>query len=73
MSMTEPFRVSRDSDDPWVVLADGSKTGGAVSFGEARLPPRTSGPSLHVHQNEDEAAYVIQGIMTFSVGGETFE
>ncbi|MBW3561248.1 MAG: cupin domain-containing protein [Actinobacteria bacterium] len=73
MSTTEPFRVSREGDEPWVVLADGSKTGGAVSFGEARLPRRTSGPSLHVHQREDEAAYVIEGIMTFQVGEETFE
>lgn len=73
MSMTEPFRVSRDREDPWVVLADGSRTGGSVSFGEARLPPRTSGPLLHVHQKEDEAAYVIEGVMTFRVGGETFE
>lgn len=71
--MTEPFRVSRTSDAPWVVLADGSMTGGSVTFGEARLPAKTSGPSYHVHENEDEAAYIVNGTMTFRVGDETFE
>lgn len=73
MTVTEPFRVARESDDPWVVLADGSMTGGSVSFGEARLPPRSAGPSLHVHSNEDEAAYVVSGTLTFRVGEDTFE
>lgn len=73
MTVTEPFRISREGDDPWVVLADGGMTGGAVSFGEARLPPRSPGPSLHVHSNEDEAAYVVDGTMTFRVGDDTFE
>lgn len=73
MTVTEPFRVTRESDEPWVVLADGAMTGGAVSFGEARLPPRSSGPSLHVHSNEDEAAYVVGGTLTFRVGDDTFE
>ncbi len=73
MTVTEPFRVTREGDEPWVVLADGTMTGGAVSFGEARLPPRSAGPSLHVHSNEDEAAYVIGGTMTFRVGDDIFE
>ncbi len=42
-------------------------------FGEARLPGRTSGPGLHVHTREDEAAFVIAGVMTFVVGDERFE
>lgn len=58
MSPTDPFRVRADPDaGPWQVLAAGDKTGGTVVFGEARLPPRTSGPHLHVHSREDEAAY----------------
>lgn len=74
MSPTDPFSVRADPDaGPWQVLAAGDKTGGTVVFGEARLPPRTSGPHLHVHSREDEAAYVIQGVMTFVVGDERFE
>lgn len=42
-------------------------------FGEARLPPRTSGPGLHVHTREDEAAFVISGVVTFLVGDRRFE
>ncbi len=73
MTATDPFRVSRTGTQPWEVLADGSMTGGDVMFGDARLPARTSGPDLHVHTNEDEAAYVIAGTMTFQVAEERFE
>jgi mannose-6-phosphate isomerase-like protein (cupin superfamily) len=73
MTATDPFRVTRTGSDPWEVLADGSMTGGDVMFGEARLPARSPGPDLHVHQNEDEAAYVVAGTMTFVVGEERFE
>ena len=41
-------------------------------FGEARLPPRTAGPGLHVHSREDEAVFVISGVMTFVVGPQRF-
>ncbi|ADU49976.1 Cupin 2 conserved barrel domain protein [Intrasporangium calvum DSM 43043] len=42
-------------------------------FGEAKLPARTSGPGLHVHTREDEAIFVISGIITFVVGDRRFE
>ena len=73
MTVTDPFRAVRTGDAPWEVLAGGSMTGGAVTFGDARLPGHTSGPALHVHSREDEAAYVIEGVMTFRVGEEMFE
>jgi mannose-6-phosphate isomerase-like protein (cupin superfamily) len=55
------------------VLAGAELTGGAVGFGDARMPPHTAGPGLHVHTREDEASYVITGVMTFVVGDRTFE
>jgi mannose-6-phosphate isomerase-like protein (cupin superfamily) len=75
MTSTEPFRVQRDDDvpGPWQVLAGGDRTGGGVMFGEARLPARTPGPGLHVHTREDEAAFVISGVVTFVVGDRRFE
>ncbi len=73
MTPTVPFIARRDSQEPWQLLADGAMTGGAVTFGDARIPPQSSGPSLHVHEREDEAAYVIQGLMTFRVGNDMFE
>jgi quercetin 2,3-dioxygenase len=75
MTLTESFVVHRDDrvPGPWQVLAGGDRTAGSVIFGEARLPPRSSGPGLHVHSREDEAAYVISGVMTFVVGDRRFE
>jgi mannose-6-phosphate isomerase-like protein (cupin superfamily) len=75
MTMTQPFIVQRDPGlpGPWQVLAGGDRTAGTVMFGEARLPAKTSGPGLHVHTREDEAAFVISGVMTFVVGDRRFE
>ena len=75
MTLTEPFVVRRDDGipGPWQVLAGGALTAGSLIFGEARLPPRSSGPGLHVHTREDEAAYVISGVMTFVVGERRFD
>ena len=58
---------------PWRILAGTSLTGGGVGFGDARIPPHTAGPGLHRHTREDEASYVISGVLTFVVGERTFE
>lgn len=72
--MTEHFAVRADEGaGPWRVLAGGDRTGGQAVFGEALLPARTGGPSLHVHTREDEAAYVIEGVLTVRVGERTIE
>lgn len=75
MTLTRPFvvRAAAESSSPWQVLAGGDMTGEAVIFGEALLPARTAGPSLHVHTREDEAAYVIEGSLTCKVGDERLE
>jgi len=75
MTLTEHFVVQRDATvpGPWQVLAGGNRTAGTVLFGEARLPARTSGPGLHVHSREDEATYVVSGVLTFVVGDRRFE
>ena len=73
--MSEPFTTRRDPHrpGPWQVIAGGDRTDGAVIFGEALLGPHTSGPGLHVHSREDEAAYVVSGVLTFVVGEHRFE
>lgn len=75
MMLTEPFVVRRDATvaGPWQVLAASDRTAGTVMFGEAKLPARTSGPGLHVHTREDEAVFVIGGMITFVVGDRRFE
>jgi uncharacterized cupin superfamily protein len=62
--------VRRAADDrkPWQVLAGADRTGGLVTFGEARMPAHTAGPSRHVHTHEDEAIYVVSGELTVEVG-----
>ena len=58
---------------PWRVLAGAELTGGSVGFGDARIPPHTAGPGLHIHTREDEASYVIAGVLTYVVADRMFE
>jgi mannose-6-phosphate isomerase-like protein (cupin superfamily) len=73
MPAVRPFVVEPppSSRDPWQVLAESERTGGLLTVGVANMPPRTAGPSLHVHTREDEATYVIEGELTVVVGEET--
>jgi mannose-6-phosphate isomerase-like protein (cupin superfamily) len=52
------------------IKADGAETGGRVMVTE-HLAPRGSGSPLHVHHNEDEWFYVIEGELTIWVAGKT--
>ena len=52
------------------IKVDGAQTGGAVAVTE-QIAPRGSGSPLHVHHDEDEWFYVLDGELTFWVGGET--
>ena len=51
------------------IKASSEATGGRVAVIE-QLAPRGSGSPLHVHHNEDEWFYVIEGELTFWVGGQ---
>ena len=46
--------------------------GGRFALVEA-LAFRTTEPPLHIHHNEDEAWYILDGRMTFYVGDEAFQ
>ncbi|HET8537422.1 MAG TPA: quercetin 2,3-dioxygenase [Solirubrobacteraceae bacterium] len=52
------------------IKADGEATGGRVMVTE-QLAPRGGGSPLHVHHNEDEWFYVLEGELTIWVDGET--
>ena len=52
------------------IKADAAETGGRVMVTE-HLAPRGSGSPLHVHHNEDEWFYVIEGELTIWVAGKT--
>jgi quercetin dioxygenase-like cupin family protein len=53
-----------------IIKATGETTAGRVSVTENRMA-RGGGSPLHVHRREDEWFYVLEGELTFSVGGET--
>jgi quercetin dioxygenase-like cupin family protein len=52
-------------------LATGEQTGGAYAVIETANDPST-GVRLHVHEQEDETWFVLEGEYTFEVGGQTF-
>jgi quercetin dioxygenase-like cupin family protein len=51
------------------VKSSAETTGGGVAVLE-HLAPRGAGSPLHVHQREDEWFYVLEGELTFWVGGD---
>lgn len=63
---------AHDRRMPFRIVADGERTGG-MSVGDARLPPRTPGPSRHVHTREDEGLYVISGVLSAEVGDQRYD
>ena len=51
-------------------VATGKDTGGQFSLFDFFLPPQ-AGPSPHIHSNEDEAFYVLQGNLSLQMHDET--
>ena len=74
MTLNHPFLAGPPDDRsrPWRVITDGSRTSG-IGFGDARISPGAPGPGRHVHTHEDEAIYVISGVLTVEVGDQRYE
>ncbi len=53
------------------IKADAATTGGALGLAEGIIPAGHS-PHMHVHRNEDEAFYVLEGTVDFACGDERF-
>jgi mannose-6-phosphate isomerase-like protein (cupin superfamily) len=51
------------------VLVHGEQNAGRVGVVESVMPPGAAGPPLHQH-DFDEAFYVLEGELTFHLGGE---
>jgi quercetin dioxygenase-like cupin family protein len=73
----EPLSVPADGGEAlwWggglaVIKASGADTGGQMAILEITEPPDAVAPR-HVHHNEDEAFWVLEGNVTFEVGDET--
>jgi quercetin dioxygenase-like cupin family protein len=57
---------------PWIFKATGATTGGHFDFmvGEVAY---LSGPPLHVHEEQDDTFYVLEGVLTVQADDEVFE
>jgi mannose-6-phosphate isomerase-like protein (cupin superfamily) len=56
--------------DMYRFLVTGEETGGAYFAMEALVPPG-GGPPPHIHRNEDETFYVVEGEVDFVLGDDT--
>jgi quercetin dioxygenase-like cupin family protein len=71
-----PFASSREEEETLTFFgcltwfkATGEQTGGALGLIEHIVPPGAGSP-WHVHHNEDESFYVIEGEILFIVGDQ---
>ncbi len=55
-----------------VIKATAADTGGQMTLVEITEPPDVEAP-LHVHHNEDEGFWILDGSVRFEVGGATLE
>lgn len=70
--MSEFVFTPSDAPRPGVTAkVRGAQTGDAYTVLELVLPPGAGAP-LHVHQREDEAFYVIDGVVEIQHGGQTY-
>lgn len=74
MSIQDPFMVDPPvgRPHPFRVVTDGSLSNG-LALGDSTLPAGGTGPSRHVHTHEDEALYVVSGLLTVEVGEHRYE
>lgn len=55
-----------------VIKATAADTGGHLTLVDVTDPPGVEAPP-HVHHREDEAFWILDGEVTFEIGGETIE
>jgi quercetin dioxygenase-like cupin family protein len=80
VTVAKPYRVASGEGlaDVWwksgriTVKTAGAETGNAFSQIETD-DPRGTGPPLHLHHNEDETFYVLEGEVTIVVGDERID
>jgi quercetin dioxygenase-like cupin family protein len=80
VTVTKPYRVASGEGlaDVWwksgrvTLKAGGAEAGHALSQIEVD-DPQATGPPLHVHHNEDETFYILDGEVTFIIGDERID
>ncbi len=56
-----------------IFKATGAETDGAFALVEMRVPAGYPGLGLHIHRHTDEAFFVLEGAITFTLEDRTFE
>ena len=74
MSHGVPFKLGPPDGRsyPFRVVANGERSNG-LALGDTKIPAGTPGPARHVHTHEDEALYVLSGVLTVEVGDERYD
>jgi quercetin dioxygenase-like cupin family protein len=67
--MTPPKETIRIGPIEIRFLLDGDDTGGRLSVFEFLVPPGARVPAPHYHEEVDEVAYGLEGVLTFTVAG----
>jgi quercetin dioxygenase-like cupin family protein len=77
--MTDALAVRSDEGEArwWlgalaIIKATAADTGGSLTILEVTDPPGVKAP-MHVHHREDEAFWVLEGEVTFEVGGKSID
>ena len=77
-SALRPYALAPGEGEPvWYVnnratiLASAAQTGGAFGLVDMKVAIG-HGPPLHIHHDEDEALWVLEGHLTLRCGAETF-
>ena len=55
------------------IKVDNAESGGGQCFSEWTVDPGAEGPPPHLHRRHQEAFFVVEGTLTFTVGDATFE
>ena len=71
--MTPPKEVIRIGQIEIRFLLDGDDTGGRQSMFEFLVPPGARVPAPHYHEQVDEVAYGLEGVLTFTVDGQVHQ
>ena len=76
LATAEPFALDRKEGEPYwflgtltTIKATGETTDGSFSMVEQLAPPGIS-PPLHVHHEDDELFFVLEGTVEFQVGDD---
>ena len=69
--MTPPKEIIRLGQIEIRFLLDGDDTGGRLSVFEFLVPPGARVPAPHYHEQVDEVAYGLEGVLTFTVDGRS--